>query len=170
MRTRYLVSLIILSITSLLLLLRQHIRDLGDIARTYSVFHSYIKHNPDVLYRYPHPGSTRSDIALPDPVPKIIHQIFLTDGTANASISKYEPAIESCRTLHPNWKTYMWTDMDAREFMSKRYPEIYPHYIGYKQNIQRANVLRYALLHHFGGESTPARDRPRGPYGESAGA
>ncbi|EME80721.1 glycosyltransferase family 32 protein [Pseudocercospora fijiensis CIRAD86] len=35
--------------------------------------------------------------------------------------------------------------------MKSHYPEIYPHYIHYGQNIQRANVLRYALLHHFGG-------------------
>ncbi|KAF7195098.1 Inositol phosphoceramide mannosyltransferase 3 [Pseudocercospora fuligena] len=151
MRTRYFVSLVLLGTVSILFLLRQHIRDLGEIARTYSVFHSYIKHNPDVLFGYPSSSSPRKDISLAEPVPKIIHQIFLSDGKTNASISKYEPAIESCKSLHPSWKAYMWTDSDARDFMSKHYPEIYPHYIGYKQNIQRANVLRYALLHHYGG-------------------
>jgi hypothetical protein len=35
--------------------------------------------------------------------------------------------------------------------MREHYPEISAHYEGYRQTIQRANVLRYALLHHYGG-------------------
>ncbi|CAK3939580.1 Hypothetical predicted protein [Lecanosticta acicola] len=45
----------------------------------------------------------------------------------------------------------MWTDDNATEFIQEHYPQIGAHYIGYQQNIQRANILRYALLHHFGG-------------------
>ncbi|KXT10330.1 hypothetical protein AC579_1028 [Pseudocercospora musae] len=150
-RTRSFVSLVLLVKFSILLLLRKHIRDLGEIAQTYSVFHSYVKHNPDVLFGYPGASTPRTDISLAEPVPKIIHRIFLSDGKKNASMSKYEPAIESCKNPHPSWEKYLWTDSDARDVMSKHYPEIYPHYVGYKQNIQRANVLRYALLHHYGG-------------------
>ncbi|KAK3697081.1 hypothetical protein LTR37_017679 [Vermiconidia calcicola] len=35
--------------------------------------------------------------------------------------------------------------------MAENYPKLLPHYLGYKQSIQRANILRYALLDHFGG-------------------
>jgi hypothetical protein len=35
--------------------------------------------------------------------------------------------------------------------MSEYYPGIFAYYEGYRQTIQRANVLRYALLHHYGG-------------------
>lgn len=45
----------------------------------------------------------------------------------------------------------MWEDETGTAFIKEHYPEILPHYLGYGQNIQRANILRYALLHHFGG-------------------
>ncbi|KAF1820650.1 glycosyltransferase family 32 protein [Dissoconium aciculare CBS 342.82] len=45
----------------------------------------------------------------------------------------------------------MWTNDDASDFMRTNYPALYPHYENYRQTIQRANVLRYALLHHYGG-------------------
>ena len=35
--------------------------------------------------------------------------------------------------------------------MSEVYPEILPHYKSYGQTIQRTNILRYLLLHHYGG-------------------
>lgn len=45
----------------------------------------------------------------------------------------------------------MWTDDIASSFVEQYYPAIRPHYLAYTQNVQRANILRYALLDHFGG-------------------
>lgn len=153
MRTRHLVSLIFFALFSAVFLSRHHIRDLSDVARTYSTFYPYLQHNQDVLVRFPTQlqSSDASAITRPESVPKIIHQIFLSNGRPNSSLNKYEPAIESCQALHPEWTFNMWTDSNATAFIAEFYPEILPHYTGYKQNIQRANILRYALLHHFGG-------------------
>ncbi|KAJ6442400.1 magnesium transport protein CorA, transmembrane region [Purpureocillium lavendulum] len=59
--------------------------------------------------------------------------------------------MSSCRTLHPGWQFNLWSDSSGRAFMAEHYPEILPHYTGYGQDIQRANVLRYSILHRYGG-------------------
>lgn len=135
-----------------LILLRHHLRDLSEVARTYATFYPYLDQHPQVLFRYqpdatPRSSSDKSEAEL---VPQMIHQVFLTEGR-DASLAKYQSAIDSCRALHPDWQHKVWTDSSATEFMSEHYPHILPHYQGYKQSIQRANILRYALLDHFGG-------------------
>ncbi|USW56519.1 Putative glycosyltransferase, DXD sugar-binding, nucleotide-diphospho-sugar transferase [Septoria linicola] len=151
MRARSIVSLSVLALILPLVALHNHIHNLLEIGRTYSTFRSYLRKNEHVLFRYPASEKRVDDIALSEPVPKIIHQIFLSSGRPNSTLSKYTPAIESCKELHPGWDTKIWTDEQGEEFMAKHYPEIHPLYCGYRQNIQRANILRYALLHHFGG-------------------
>ncbi|KAF2213531.1 glycosyltransferase family 32 protein [Cercospora zeae-maydis SCOH1-5] len=133
------------------MLLRNHVRDLLEIGRTYSTFHPYLRRHQEVLFRYPVTSRRDEEIALNEPVPKIIHQIFLSDGRPDTLLTKYEPVIDSCKQLHPEWEAHVWTHRESETFMAEYYPEIHPHYIGYRQNIQRANILRYALLHHFGG-------------------
>jgi mannosyltransferase OCH1-like enzyme len=154
MRAKQLILLALCIPIASVLLLRHHIRDLFEVARTYSTFHAYINSHTDVLFRYPpsNPSTSQKEpIALPQPVPTIIHQIFLSQGRPGSSLAKYETAIESCKALHPSWEFRMWNDEDAVRFMRQHYPEILPHFVGYRQNIQRANILRYALLHHYGG-------------------
>lgn len=130
-------------------LLRHHLRDLSEIALTYKTFYPTLRQHPEILYDY------SSSASLPDQpdsalAPRIIHQIFLTEGR-NPTLSRYEDAIQSCKALHPDWTYIMWTDSTANEFMSQHYPSIWPHYQSYGQSIQRANTLRYALLEHYGG-------------------
>ena len=155
MRKKYLITLVPVALLTLFVVFRHHIRDLAEVSRTYSTFHSYIRTNPVTLIRYPpvhrEQSSGLASKALSEPVPKIIHQIFLTAGRSDATLAKYEPAIQSCKTLHPKWAFNLWTDLNATQFMADFYTEIFPHYLNYYQNIQRANILRYALLHHYGG-------------------
>lgn len=120
---------------------RTHIQVLRDIVHTYSAFYPLIHDHPDLLHRYPQPSTETTQ------VPKIIHQIAL----GNSTTAKYKKAMDSCRDLHPTWQVYLWTDANATAFIAEHYPEIWPHYNSYFQNIQRANVLRYAVLHTFGG-------------------
>ncbi|KOS21112.1 Inositol phosphoceramide mannosyltransferase 3 [Escovopsis weberi] len=129
---------------------RFHIHELGEIVVTYSTFYPLLHRHPDILYRHPENETSLANSTLasaPVVVPKIINQIAL----GNASVSKYRAAIQSCTDLHPGWKHQIWSDQNATDFMAEHYPEILPHYINYPQNIQRANILRYALLHHAGG-------------------
>ena len=142
--------LLLLSLALLILVAaRHHLHRLAEVARTYATFYSYVSHHPETLYRY----SSNTSHALVNHesvVPQIIHQIFLTEGR-NASINKYAAAVASCQDLHPTWKHKIWREEDASSLIAHHYPDIWPHYRNYKQSIQRANILRYALLDHFGG-------------------
>ncbi|KAH8922742.1 glycosyltransferase family 32 protein [Atractiella rhizophila] len=92
---------------------------------------------------------------MEEKVPNIFHSLFLTGGTGNGSSIEMKPdwirADDECRRLHPEAKFMRWTDENATAFVGQYYPEIYDSYIGYKQNIQRSNILRYLVLHHYGG-------------------
>lgn len=140
---------------SLLVIGRRHTQDLVEIGRTYLTYHTLVHDHADILHRYSSTNESSSDDSLlgvqkQEQAPKIIHQIFLTDGR-NQNTSKYLSAIDSCKYLHSDWEYKLWTDMNATAFMREHYPDLAPHYEGYRQSIQRANILRYALLHHYGG-------------------
>lgn len=150
MRAHSISALLVLILTTILILLRHHLRDLAEITRTYSAFRPYLSRHPETLHRYPQPADAAEHDDDDEFAPQIIHQIFLTEGRPS-KLTKYEPAIESCRSMHSNWTHNLWTDESAAIFMAEHYPDIFPHYRGYKQSIQRANILRYALLEHFGG-------------------
>lgn len=140
----------LITVCGTLALLRHHVRDLIEVARTYSTFYPYLEHHPETLYRYQSTESSSHQGDNSTLVPQILHQVFLTEGLPS-TLSKYRGAVESCHALHPDWEQNIWTDDAANEFIATHYPNLLPHYIGYKQRIQRANILRYALLDHFGG-------------------
>ena len=45
----------------------------------------------------------------------------------------------------------LWTDATSREFIKTNYPAHLHMYDSYKYPIQRADSIRYFVLHHFGG-------------------
>lgn len=45
----------------------------------------------------------------------------------------------------------LWTDAKSREFIAKEYPWFLDTYDDYKYPIQRADAIRYFILHHYGG-------------------
>jgi hypothetical protein len=45
----------------------------------------------------------------------------------------------------------LWTDAKSREFIATEYPWFLDTYDDYKYPIQRADAIRYFILHHFGG-------------------
>lgn len=45
----------------------------------------------------------------------------------------------------------MWTDAKAREFIKDEYPWFLETFDNYPEPIQRADVIRYFVLAHFGG-------------------
>ncbi|KAM3514411.1 hypothetical protein MY11210_001965 [Beauveria gryllotalpidicola] len=141
MRTRLVGIVAIFGILVALIAIRRHVSILLDIARTYSTFYPLLQSHPDLIYRYPAPA-----LAVQAP-PKIIHSVAL----GNVSIDKYHDAMRSCRQLHSGWEFKHWTDANATDFIRQHYTKVFPHYSHYYQDIQRANVLRYAVLHHYGG-------------------
>lgn len=148
MRARHLAALGAVATLWLILYLRHHITELGEILLTYSTFYPLLHRYPDLLYRYqPTAPSSTPSSSKSQVVPKIINSIAL----GNSSLFKYQAAIHSCTSLHPDWEHRIWTDVNATAFIAEHYPLILPHYTGYAQNIQRANILRYALLHKSGG-------------------
>ncbi|KAF1738978.1 Inositol phosphoceramide mannosyltransferase 3 [Beauveria bassiana] len=140
-RNRLVGTVVIFGILVTLIAIQQHLHVLLDIARTYSTFYPLLQSHPDLIYRYPAPALT---VETP---PKIIHSVAL----GNVNIDRYHDAMASCRQLHSDWEFKHWTDDNATDFIMQHYPRVFPHYCGYYQDIQRANVLRYAVLHHYGG-------------------
>lgn len=45
----------------------------------------------------------------------------------------------------------LWTDAGSRDFIAKNYAWFLETFDGYKYNIQRADAIRYFVLHHYGG-------------------
>ncbi|KAF2004432.1 glycosyltransferase family 32 protein [Amniculicola lignicola CBS 123094] len=83
----------------------------------------------------------------PQLIPKIIHQTYI-----NESIPEHwKGPQQSCIDLHPDYEYKLWTDKKAREFIAAEYPWFLETFDGYPYPIQRADAIRYFVLHHFGG-------------------
>lgn len=102
-------------------------------------------------------------------VPRIIHQVKLGGLKMKPT---WTAARQSCLKTHPQWEFKLWEDKEGDEFVKEQYPQIFDHYRGYKlgelhslesctcsltnvyllpAEIQRANILRYLVLDHYGG-------------------
>ena len=44
-----------------------------------------------------------------------------------------------------------WSDKDNRALVESEFPDFLPTYDGYEHNIQRADAVRYMIMHKFGG-------------------
>ena len=82
-----------------------------------------------------------------DHIPHIIHW-----GWKDKMIGvKYVNAIDSFRKYHPNWNVYYWDDSTSEQFVREKYPQYLKLYLSYPKNIQRADIVRYMILHYYGG-------------------
>ncbi|MFA0812841.1 glycosyltransferase family 32 protein [Microbulbifer epialgicus] len=80
-------------------------------------------------------------------IPKILHQTWKT-----SSIPKHWERFQSeWIDFHPDWEYRLWTDEDNRRFIEKEYPDFLELYDSYPYNIQRADAIRYFILHKLGG-------------------
>jgi hypothetical protein len=108
-------------------------------------------------------------------IPKIIHQTWKHDMVSHLAAQR----IQSWLVKNPDWEWRLWTNEDNLRFMREHYPEHYPTFAGYQQEvgcalgksslapsanphllprplpcdiqIKRADAIRYFLLDHFGG-------------------
>jgi len=80
-------------------------------------------------------------------IPKIIHQIWL----GGELPSKYKELCTTFKELNPDWEYKLWTDEEV-EKLNNDQPLINIHLYNNVQNLgSKADILRYELLHRFGG-------------------
>lgn len=61
-------------------------------------------------------------------------------------------SLRTCLVSYPPLSEYMlWTDASSREFIAEHYPWFLDTFDNYEYVIQRADVIRYFVLHHYGG-------------------
>lgn len=83
----------------------------------------------------------------PQLIPKIIHQTYINESIP----THWQGPQQSCLDLHPDYEYKLWTDKKSREFIAAEYPWFLETFDGYPYPIQRADAIRYFVLHHFGG-------------------
>ena len=84
-------------------------------------------------------------------IPKILHQIWINKDSNKKPPAKFLVWSEQFRRLHPDWDYLFWDDISSREFIKTHYPSFVETFENYDVDIKRADVLRYLLMHHFGG-------------------
>ena len=80
-------------------------------------------------------------------IPKIIHQTW-KDAEIPSRWKNYQRAV---KTFHPDWEYRLWTDADNDAFVKENFPDFYPVYAGFSNNIMRADVIRYLIMYRMGG-------------------
>ena len=75
-------------------------------------------------------------------IPKIIHQIWL----GSLVPDKFKRYMETWKELHPTWEYKLWTDKEAKKYMSEN--EVYQQVIN---NGMKSDMLRYKILREQGG-------------------
>ncbi|KAI9767308.1 MAG: hypothetical protein M1840_005717 [Geoglossum simile] len=80
-------------------------------------------------------------------IPKIIHQTYRDEDVPE----RWRAAQAACMRLHGGWEYVFWTDATAREFIEEEYSWFLGTFDGYPYAIQRADVIRYFVLWHYGG-------------------
>lgn len=83
----------------------------------------------------------------PQLIPKIIHQTYKTNDIPKHWIE----GSQKCQTLNPDYQYILWTDEMARDFISENYPWFLKTFDNYQYPIERADVIRYFILSHYGG-------------------
>ncbi|KAI0304235.1 nucleotide-diphospho-sugar transferase [Russula brevipes] len=115
---------------------------------------SYYLSIPDLAYireeeLNPTPDSSNqtSQPRRPERIPKIIHQTWKSETLPD----KWKPVSEECRALMPDYEYMLWTDASSREFVAQNYRWFLDTFDSYPYAIQRADAIRYFVLHHYGG-------------------
>jgi len=83
----------------------------------------------------------------PQQIPKILHQTWKNETVPTV----WKGTQESCIKKNSEFEYRLWTDADGREFIEKNYAWFLETYDSYPYNIQRADVIRYFILSHYGG-------------------
>lgn len=80
-------------------------------------------------------------------IPRILHQTWKSETLP----AKWADVSQGCRDMMPDYEYMLWTDASAREFIAEHYPWFLDTFDGYTYPIQRADAIRYFILHYYGG-------------------
>jgi mannosyltransferase OCH1-like enzyme len=80
-------------------------------------------------------------------IPKIIHQTYKQTELPD----QWKQTPVEWQEKHPDWKYEFWTDDRNRKLIEEHYPWFLEQYDSYDTPIQRADSVRYFILHHYGG-------------------
>ncbi|KAF8450566.1 nucleotide-diphospho-sugar transferase [Boletus edulis BED1] len=84
---------------------------------------------------------------LVERIPRILHQTWKSETLP----PKWKDISQGCRDMMSDYEYMLWTDASSREFIAGYYPWFLDTFDNYKYVIQRADVIRYFVLHHYGG-------------------
>mmetsp|Transcript_13805 Transcript_13805/g.16765 ORF Transcript_13805/g.16765 Transcript_13805/m.16765 type:complete len:359 (+) Transcript_13805:86-1162(+) len=82
-------------------------------------------------------------------VPKIIHQQWKDENIPEKFMKWRNKWLEFYP--QPEYEYMLWTDENGRQLIEQQYPWFLATYDSYQHNINRADALRYFVLHHYGG-------------------
>tara|TARA_Y100000591_G_scaffold225479_1_gene196595 strand:- start:177 stop:1679 length:1503 start_codon:yes stop_codon:yes gene_type:complete len=80
-------------------------------------------------------------------IPKIIHQTWKKKEIPD----KMKFCVNSWKILNPDYKYMFWTDTAIESFVKKNYSKYFDIYSKLKKGIQKADLFRILVLHHYGG-------------------
>ncbi|KAI9466885.1 hypothetical protein BJY52DRAFT_1235000 [Lactarius psammicola] len=93
------------------------------------------------------PSQNSTQHRRPERIPKIIHQTWKSETLPD----KWKAVSEGCRSMMPDYEYMLWTDASSREFIAQHYRWFLDTFDSYPYPIQRADAIRYFVLHHYGG-------------------
>jgi hypothetical protein len=147
--TRTRIFLIALIAFSFIVLFRRHLLALALILNCY------------ITWPFSPPPLLNIDISALPPVnvsstaipfiPRNMHHVLLGP-LGQSPPEDWIAARNSCVTMHPDWANhYFWTDDKAEAFFETNYPWFIATWESYPTIVQRADALRYFVLHKYGG-------------------
>lgn len=80
-------------------------------------------------------------------IPFIVHQLWNNKDVPRPVL----PYIDTWMEKHLHWQYWFWTKESQEKFLRDKYPRYLPLYRGYTLDIQRADMIRFLILYHFGG-------------------
>lgn len=88
-----------------------------------------------------------SEHGMVERIPRILHQTWKSETLP----SRWKAVSEGCREMMPDYDYMLWTDASSREFIAEHYSWFLDTFDNYQFTIQRADAIRYFVLHHYGG-------------------
>ncbi|KDQ21048.1 glycosyltransferase family 32 protein, partial [Botryobasidium botryosum FD-172 SS1] len=80
-------------------------------------------------------------------IQRILHQTWKTDVLPE----RWQSISDQCREMMPDYEYMLWTDELSRDFIAREYSWFLSTFDSYKYPIQRADAIRYFVLHYYGG-------------------
>jgi len=150
MRTR--IALVVLITCSFIVFFRRHLLALALILNCYITwpFSPPPLLNVDIA-SLSSPQNTSTPPTLVPFIPRIMHHVLLGP-LGQDPPEDWLAARNSCVTMHVHWPNhYFWTDEIADSFFEQHYPWFMTTWESYPSVVQRADALRYFVLHKYGG-------------------